>query len=82
MPRHRSIDVDDPLEHAERPLSAFEVAQLFGVRKETIVRWVQEGKLACTRNPRNNYREFDPDYIRHMLTVLKPGHAAFRYRHR
>ena len=50
-----------------KKLTAGQVAELFGVRVETVRRWADDGKLRCTRTLGGD-RRFDADYIDRMLS--------------
>lgn len=47
-------------------LTAGEVAELFGVRVETVRRWADEGKLRCTRTLGGD-RRFDRRHVMQLL---------------
>ncbi|MFF0912000.1 HTH DNA binding protein [Exiguobacterium phage phiExGM16] len=49
-----------------KKLTAGQVAELFGVRVETVRRWCEDGKLRCTRTLGGD-RRFDADYIAQKL---------------
>jgi excisionase family DNA binding protein len=49
-----------------KKLTAGQVAELFGVRVETVRRWADDGKLRCTRTLGGD-RRFDAAYIEEML---------------
>lgn len=49
-----------------KKLTTGQVADLFGVRIETVRRWAADGKLRCTRTLGGD-RRFDPEYIDQLL---------------
>lgn len=51
---------------ARKKLTAGQVAELFGVRVETVRRWADEGKLRCTRTLGGD-RRFDAEYVQQVL---------------
>lgn len=50
-----------------KKLTAGQVADLFGVRVETVRRWSDDGKLTCTRTLGGD-RRYDAAYIEQKLT--------------
>ena len=55
-----------PTATRRKKLTAGQVAELFGVRVETVRRWADDGKLRCTRTLGGD-RRFDADYIDRLL---------------
>jgi excisionase family DNA binding protein len=49
-----------------KKLTAGQVAELFGVRVETVRRWSDDGKLRCTRTLGGD-RRYDAAYIDQLL---------------
>ena len=49
-----------------RKITAGQVAELFGVRVETVRRWADDGKLRCTRTLGGD-RRFDAGYVQQLL---------------
>ena len=49
-----------------QPLSTGQVAELFGVKPETVARWADEGKLPCFSTP-GGHRRFLYAEIAHLL---------------
>lgn len=49
-----------------RKLTAGQVAELFGVRVETVRRWCETGKIRCTRTLGGD-RRFDAEYVQQLL---------------
>lgn len=58
--------VPAPTASRGKKLTAGQVAELFGVRIETVRRWAAEGKLQCTRTLGGD-RRFDAAYIEGLL---------------
>jgi DNA-binding transcriptional MerR regulator len=60
-----------PKEGGRSFLQTAEVASLIGITKQTILNWINDGRiLDAERNPVNNYRqwtEHDVERIRHMI---------------
>lgn len=56
----------------ERPLTAAETADLFGVDAKTIGRWAKAGKLPAHRTVGGHHR-FDPTEMRRILDATRTG---------
>lgn len=66
---HRGIDrsaAEPAPARRGKKLTAGQVAELFGVRVETVRRWADDGKLTCTRTLGGD-RRFDAGYIEQRL---------------
>lgn len=56
----------DQLLTTHRKLTAGQVAELFGVRIETVRRWSDAGKIRCTRTLGGD-RRYDAEHVRQLL---------------
>ena len=55
---------------ARKKLTAGQVAELFGVRVETVRRWADEGKLQHTRTLGGD-RRFDAEYVQQLINAQR-----------
>ena len=49
-----------------------QVAEITGISKQTVKKYVKLGYVLCARNPINNYRVFNQDAI-NLLLEIKAG---------
>ena len=66
MPPMTAVALNAPLPAHARKLTAGQVAELFGVRVETVRRWADAGKIPCTRTLGGD-RRFDPAVVQRIL---------------
>ncbi len=70
--RFPAVDIADIVGlgiRSARAMSAAEVAKLFKVRRETVARWVREGRLPVHQTPRGHAR-FDLEELRELRDLL------------
>jgi excisionase family DNA binding protein len=58
----------------EESLTSAEVAEILGVSKDTIYRWLRQGKVPePLRDPRNDYRVFTQRDVDRMSVLVRRG---------
>ncbi|QGH78545.1 MerR-like helix-turn-helix DNA binding domain protein [Microbacterium phage Kaijohn] len=66
MPTMTAVATNSPLPAHAKKLTAGQVAELFGVRVETVRRWADAGKIPCMRTLGGD-RRFDPAVVQRIL---------------
>jgi DNA-binding transcriptional MerR regulator len=63
-------------------LNTAEVAELFGITKQTVLNWIRQGKIIePERNPVNNYRLWSESDVQRVRDMIRERQLA-QTRHR
>lgn len=63
-------------------LNTAEVAELFGITKQTVLNWIRQGKIVePERNPVNNYRLWSESDVQRVRDMIRERQLA-KTRHR
>ena len=67
--QHRKTE---PQARADRALTMTEVAKTLGIHRDTLKRWIKEGKIPdARRNSRNSYRMFTQDDVNKIKILMQ-----------